>query len=466
MDGTLADQDDIPEDLSEVSSQSIGGSFDVVSNHSEEWENIPSSAAAGRVGSDQQRNIDICEDDINLNYEITSNGSSRSRRSAVSETNQSDSEIKTSIKVIDNGHKFLEDRILTLESSIVDVLEEEKKTKTRVLGYREHSEIVEGYLSELYSKLASVVDLDETLSRRSSSITADSSEEVEATPSTLICTGSEIVLTPDMVLGDHSSMSLTRIKRLTLTGLNICDISLLCNMPALEVVGLDKNLISGLFDFRYCKNMRELYLRHNRISDLLETQQICLLKNLNILRLEGNPCTHHPLYRDFIVKTFSSLNQLDDEVISEYERTFCLKLNADALDWEFGAHSHCSNVEFGNANDCSSGGPNLRLRRIDSCTSQSPHLSTFQKLKRNLRKYREKKKYSQNPCNVSTGMPKHIASLKVQIPPNLTQKETGLLLSASNLVNSMGESGLKCLKTLIEQRLCCANDSKVSDIRL
>lgn len=46
--------------------------------------------------------------------------------------------------------------------------------------------------------------------------------------------------------------------------------SILKELKNVEVLSLSVNKISSLYDFQFCKNLKELYLRKNLINDLSE----------------------------------------------------------------------------------------------------------------------------------------------------------------------------------------------------
>jgi Leucine-rich repeat (LRR) protein len=81
------------------------------------------------------------------------------------------------------------------------------------------------------------------------------------------------------------------IKNLNLWGSDLDDISLIKQLPNLEVVSLSCNRISTLVHFGYCPRIIELYLRKNLIADLKEIQHLQNLKNLRVLWLSDNPCS-------------------------------------------------------------------------------------------------------------------------------------------------------------------------------
>ncbi|XP_069783649.1 cilia and flagella associated protein 410 isoform X1 [Narcine bancroftii] len=87
------------------------------------------------------------------------------------------------------------------------------------------------------------------------------------------------------------------------------------------------NNISSLVDFQYCQNISELYLRKNNIQNLME---ICYLKGLHRLRvlwLSENPCCGTDLhkYRMTVLRNLPQLQKLDNQAVTEEELTQALE---------------------------------------------------------------------------------------------------------------------------------------------
>ena len=70
-------------------------------------------------------------------------------------------------------------------------------------------------------------------------------------------------LTKDLIRSRLGNDNLESIKNLNLWGNNIDDITLLSEMPLLEVISLSMNHIKDLSVFRNLKNLKELYLKDN-----------------------------------------------------------------------------------------------------------------------------------------------------------------------------------------------------------
>lgn len=92
-------------------------------------------------------------------------------------------------------------------------------------------------------------------------------------------------LNAETVLLRTKAGSLDAVKNLNLWGNDIDDVSILREMPNLEVLSLSVNKINTLKYFQYCKKLTELYLRKNLISDLREIKYLQNLPSLKVLWL-------------------------------------------------------------------------------------------------------------------------------------------------------------------------------------
>ncbi|GFO19756.1 leucine rich repeat protein [Plakobranchus ocellatus] len=100
---------------------------------------------------------------------------------------------------------------------------------------------------------------------------------------------------------------------------NIGDVSVVRRMPALEVCSLSINKITGLRDFAHCHNLKELYVRTNRIERLGDIHYLKHLRKLRSLWLSENPCAGEPNYRMTVLKTLPNLRKLDNVAVTEDE---------------------------------------------------------------------------------------------------------------------------------------------------
>ena len=127
-------------------------------------------------------------------------------------------------------------------------------------------------------------------------------------------------LTAEMVMSRCKTDNLCLIKNLNLWGNELSNISLIQQMPNMEVLSLSVNKISTLKDFANCQRLTELYLRKNMISDLKEVRYLSKLQNLKILWLSENPCSEKSNYRKYVIKMLPNLVKLDNKNITSEEK--------------------------------------------------------------------------------------------------------------------------------------------------
>ena len=75
-------------------------------------------------------------------------------------------------------------------------------------------------------------------------------------------------LTPELIQLKCKTDKLNTIKNLNLWGNDLDDISIVKEMPNIEICSLSLNKIFTLKDFSSCKKLTELYLRKNLVTDL------------------------------------------------------------------------------------------------------------------------------------------------------------------------------------------------------
>ena len=127
-------------------------------------------------------------------------------------------------------------------------------------------------------------------------------------------------LTRELIVQKIRSDRLGSIKKLNLWGTNLDDVSLIQEMPSLEIISLSVNKIRTLKPFSFLPKLRELYLRKNMIADLNEIKYLIDNNNLKILWLSENPICENPNYRNIIISVLPQIIKLDDIIISEEER--------------------------------------------------------------------------------------------------------------------------------------------------
>jgi hypothetical protein len=127
-------------------------------------------------------------------------------------------------------------------------------------------------------------------------------------------------LTKELIIQKIRSDNFKNLKNLNLWGINLEDISLLTQLPNLEIISLSVNKIRTLKPFSYLPKLRELYLRKNLIADLNEIKYLIENLNLRVLWLSENPICENPNYRNIVISVLPQINKLDDIIITEEER--------------------------------------------------------------------------------------------------------------------------------------------------
>ena len=119
-------------------------------------------------------------------------------------------------------------------------------------------------------------------------------------------------LTKDFIRSRLGNDDFGNIKNINLWGNNIDDISLLSEMPSLEIISLSVNYIKDLSVFRNLKNVKELYLKDNLISDFTQIENLKNCTKLKILCLQENPISNQSNYSQKIFEILPFLKKLDD----------------------------------------------------------------------------------------------------------------------------------------------------------
>ena len=127
-------------------------------------------------------------------------------------------------------------------------------------------------------------------------------------------------LSRELIAQKVKSDRIESIRNLNLWGSNIEDISIIEEMPLLEIVSLSVNKIRTLRPFASLQNLRELYLRQNLISNLNEIKYLTECQNLSVLWLSQNPICDNPNYRAVVICVLPQLQKLDDIAITDEER--------------------------------------------------------------------------------------------------------------------------------------------------
>lgn len=124
-------------------------------------------------------------------------------------------------------------------------------------------------------------------------------------------------LTHDFLSMRTKNSRLDQIKTLNLWGNDLSDVSILAELPNIEIISLSLNKITSLSAFKNMKHLKELYLRKNQIADIKEIEGLRLCTNLKILTLIENPITEIPNYRQTIIESLPQLTKLDDITIGD-----------------------------------------------------------------------------------------------------------------------------------------------------
>jgi Leucine-rich repeat (LRR) protein len=119
-------------------------------------------------------------------------------------------------------------------------------------------------------------------------------------------------LTLELIMFKTKTNQLDKIKNLNLCANDLSDISIVNQMPSLEVLSLSVNAINSLEDIADCPNLQELYIRRNNVESLNELRYLQDLPKLRTLWLGENPVAQIPGYRMTVIKTLPQLQKLDN----------------------------------------------------------------------------------------------------------------------------------------------------------
>lgn len=93
---------------------------------------------------------------------------------------------------------------------------------------------------------------------------------------------SRVALTHQMVRGKTRLESMDDVRNLNLWGQHLVDVSLLKELPLVEILSLSVNNIASLSNFRHCSELQELYLRKNEVEDISELHYLKGLQSLKV----------------------------------------------------------------------------------------------------------------------------------------------------------------------------------------
>lgn len=128
------------------------------------------------------------------------------------------------------------------------------------------------------------------------------------------------MLTRDLIISRTRTEQIHILKKFNIWGRNLKELSILSEMPQLEVLALPVNSISSLKYFSCLPKLKELYLRKNFIADFKELRHLESLKHLEVLAFSENPISEAPLYREIVISRLPKLKNLDGVEINEQER--------------------------------------------------------------------------------------------------------------------------------------------------
>jgi len=127
-------------------------------------------------------------------------------------------------------------------------------------------------------------------------------------------------LTANLILQKTKLDNLRNVRKLNVCGAQVSHIHVLRDAINAEVLSLSVNLIEDLSPLSFLGGLRELYLRKNRINDLMQVLHLSQLDSLEVLGLSENPISDDPSYRPFVIAAIPSLRRLDDLDITASER--------------------------------------------------------------------------------------------------------------------------------------------------
>ena len=151
------------------------------------------------------------------------------------------------------------------------------------------------------------------------------------------------ILRESLVYAKTKVQDLSHVKNLNLWGSELSDVSIVSLMDNVEIISLSVNKVNTLVDFSHCGNLQELYLRKNNLDDIAEVVFLKDLKKLKLLFLSDNPCSNHPFYKAFILRTLPNLLKLDDEEITYRDRQSANSISDPGLN---ALHQRAHNLLF------------------------------------------------------------------------------------------------------------------------
>lgn len=124
------------------------------------------------------------------------------------------------------------------------------------------------------------------------------------------------VLKAEMIYQKTRTQNLADVRTLNMWGYELEDVSIASNLINAETLSFPINKIRTLAPFQTCRNLQNLLLRQNQISDINEIQYLADLPYLKNLTLAENPVASMPGYRETVINALPQLEKLDDLEIS------------------------------------------------------------------------------------------------------------------------------------------------------
>ena len=119
-------------------------------------------------------------------------------------------------------------------------------------------------------------------------------------------------LTIDLIISEMKIQNISGLLALNINGKSINDISILSQIPSLEIISLNNNDINNLSAFKNLKNLKKLSLKGNRINDFNQIDFLRYCPKLEYLKLKDNPIEKEKNYYKIILDKLPKLKILDD----------------------------------------------------------------------------------------------------------------------------------------------------------
>jgi Leucine-rich repeat len=139
-------------------------------------------------------------------------------------------------------------------------------------------------------------------------------------------------LTLGIIQAKSKTDNLKMISKLNLSGIGFEDISIIRQMPNLEVVSLPVNRITSLKDFQYLTKLTDLSVRKNNISQISNLLYLRTLPNLKNLWMMENPISSQANYRLLVVALLPQLEKLDNKEVTAEERAAARQVDVENIE--------------------------------------------------------------------------------------------------------------------------------------